>query len=259
MKEQRIRQMEHYIGSREMATIPELSRHFGVSINTIRRDLDLLQEEGKIEKIYGGARRCAAETPSPDPLMAFTERRSKNAHLKLAIAEKAAEYIQEEDTIFIDTGTSTVPLLQHLGRLSHITIVTNSIFVLHAALEYPNFTVIGLPGIIKNKTASLVGDPCLEMLDHYNIQKAFMACTAFSLENGATNSSLEELTIKQKVMEKSGFRYLLVDSSKFDKAALLSFAKGSDFDAVFTDRAPDEKYVRYFQEHGVELVLADVE
>ena len=95
------------------------------------------------------------------------------------------------------------------------------------------------------------------MLEHYHIQKAFMACTAFSLENGATNSSLEELTIKQKVMEKSRKRYLLVDSSKFDHAALLTFAKGSDFDAVFTDQEPSAKYVEYFREHGVELVLSE--
>ena len=257
MKEQRIKQIEQYIGSREMATVPELVAHFGVSVNTIRRDLDSLQADGKIEKIYGGARIAAQPETSSDPLMAYHERRVKHSAQKYAIAGKAAEYISEEDTIFIDTGTSTVPLLQHLDRFHHITIVTNSIYVLLAALEYPNFTVIGLPGIIKNKTASLVGDPCLEMLEHYHIQKAFMACTAFSLENGATNSSLEELTIKQKVMEKSRKRYLLVDSSKFDHAALLTFAKGSDFDAVFTDQEPSAKYVEYFREHGVELVLSE--
>ena len=256
MKEQRMKLIEEYIGDREMVTIPELADHFGVSINTIRRDLDSLQEEGKIEKIYGGARRRAGAVSSTDPLMAFTERSAHNPRLKLAIAEKAAEYIEEEDTIFIDTGTSTIPLLKYLGRLTHITIITNSIYVLHAALDYPNFTVIGLPGIVKNKTASLVGDSCLKMLDRYNINKAFIACAAYSLENGATNSSLEELPVKQKVMEKCGFRYLLVDSSKFDRAALVSFAKADDFQAVITDRAPSEKYIRFFRDHGMDLILA---
>ena len=257
MKEQRIRQIEQFIGSKDVVTVQELIDHFGVSINTIRRDLETLQSEGKIEKIYGGARRIQPTEVTTDSLADYYERSVKNSAQKFAIAARATQFIEEEDTIFIDTGTSTVPLLEHLDSFHHLTIVTNSIYVLYSALNFPNFTVIGLPGIIKNKTASLVGEQCLAMIDSYNIKKAFMACTAFSLENGATNSSLEELAVKKKIMERSTCQYLLVDSSKFGRSALLTFAKGNEFDAVITDRLPAKEYVDYFKENNVQLVLSE--
>lgn len=257
MKTKRIVQIEQYINGRDVVTIQDLVDQFHVSVNTVRRDLNLLQSEGKIKKIYGGAQRFDPAVNPAEKLMAYAERNIKNPTAKYRIAEKASSFIHEDDTIFIDTGTSTVSLLQHLRHFHHLTIITNSIYVLYSALELPQFTVICLPGIIKNKTASLVGEQCIEMINSYNINKAFMACSSISLTSGVSNSSLEEFAIKKKVLERSPEHYLLVDSTKFDKSSLLTFATLDSFNHIITDKKPSKEYLTYFSEHNVNLVLAD--
>lgn len=95
------------------------------------------------------------------------------------------------------------------------------------------------------------------MIDLYHINKAFMACSAFSILNGACNSSPEELSIKKKIMEKSQERYLLLDDSKIDTSSLLTFAMPGDFDQVIMDKQPSDKYIQYFKEHAIRLIVAE--
>lgn len=257
MKEDRLLKIEQYINSRDYVTIPELIEHFQVSMNTVRRDLNTLHAAGKIKKIYGGAKRLETAGSAGEILTPYAERNVKNAAEKYRIAGKAAEFISEGDTIFIDTGTSTVPLLHHLSSFRHLTVITNSVYALYSALDFPQFTFIGLPGILKHKTASLVGEQCVASLGNYNINKAFMACSAISLTNGVSNSSMEEFSIKQSVLRRSTTHYLLVDASKFNKSSLLTFAELKDFDYIITDQTPGGEYLEYFEANHIKLIVTD--
>lgn len=260
MKTERVLQIEQYIINHEVVTTQELMDYFKISINTLRRDLSELEQKGSIEKIYGGAKKAdvAADAQKPNTfLKEYSERNIINSEQKSLIAKKAAELIEENDIIFIDTGTSTVPLLQYLDDFRHLTIVTNSVYVLFNALNMSRFTVVGLPGMLKGETASLVGNECLRTIDRYNINKAFMACTTFSLENGVCNSSIEEYSIKRKVIKNSSVNILLVDESKFDKSSLLTFAIPEDFQYIVTDKMPGKNYTEYFDRNHIKLILAD--
>lgn len=260
MKTERVLQIEQYIVNHEIVSTQELMDHFHISVNTLRRDLSELERKGTIQKIYGGAKKSDVNADPEKPnlfLKNYSERDTINSLTKSLIAQKAAAMVMDNDIIFIDTGTSTVPLLKYLTNYHHLTIITNSVYVLYNALNIPNFTVVGLPGVLKAETASLVGDQCMKMIDQYNISKAFMACTTFSLENGVCNSSMEEYSIKRKVIAKSSVNYLLVDSSKFDRSSLLTFAVPEDFQYIITDQMPDKKYTDYFSRHHIELILAD--
>lgn len=258
MRSERIQLVQKYIAQKDMVTIKELCDHFGVSVNTVRRDLNVLEKENRIRKVYGGARRVTPEIRESDPnfLISYSQRNIKNPEEKRIIAKKAVSYVHEDDTIFIDTGTSTVSMMQYLKSFRHLTILTNSIYVMYYGIEARDLNIIGLPGVVKSKTASLVGAPCLDMLDNYVVNKAFMACSSFSLEYGVANSSMEEYSIKKKVMERSLEHFLLVDSSKFDKSSLIAYAQPKDFQYIITERMPSSKYTDYFNEHQVQLVLA---
>lgn len=257
MKTERITQMEKFICEQNVVTISELLDRFQISTSTLRRDLDELERHGKIKKIYGGAKQAESTEKPPVGLMTYDERAITNQQAKSLIARRAAEMISENDTIFIDTGSSTVPLLQYLQHFKHLTIVTNSILVLSSTLNMPQFTVIGLPGVVKNKTASLIGEQCVHMLERYRFHKAFMACSSFSLSDGASNSSVEEHDIKRKVMTRSLQKYLLVDASKFGRSSLLSFASPRDFNCIITDKEPDPDYVQYFREYNIQLIVTE--
>lgn len=258
MKINRIQQVEKYLSDHGTATIPELSSTFNVSINTVRRDLKILKDASKIDLIYGGAKiRTAAENAS-DPLVSYAERNVFHSYEKDNVAKAAASLVSENDVIFIDTGTSTVPLMHYLSSFKHLTVITNSVYILYSCIECPSITAIGLPGILKNKTASLVGSETERALDSYNsIDKAFMACSSFSIENGACNSSPEEQSIKRLIMKKSRQRCLLLDDSKLGQNSLLTYAGPDEFEYIITDQHPQSLYLDYFEQHRIHLVIAD--
>lgn len=256
MRVERIREMENYIGTRQVVTIPELCKKFKVSVNTVRRDLNVLENRDAIKKIYGGAQKKDRSDMQSDILSTYTDRNVINAREKERVAKCAASLVRENEVIFIDTGTSTVPMLKYLSSVPHLTIVTNSVYILHSCLEFPQFTAIGLPGMLKHKTASLVGDECLRSMNAYNIHTAFMAASAFSIEDGASNSSLEEFAIKKKVLLQSERHVLLLDSGKLDRSSLASFARADEFHAIILDKEPPKRYLQYCSEKQIDLLIA---
>ena len=260
MRFNRIQEVERYISRRGTVTIADLIREFQVSTNTIRRDLKELQKQGKIDIIYGGAtvRQNNGTQNVSDPLSSYAERNVLHAREKERVARAAAALIHDNDVIFIDTGTSTVPLIHYLSPDKHLTILTNSVYILYSCIDRPQLTVIGLPGTLKNKTASLVGSETERALEHYNsIDKVFMACSSYSLEGGACNSSPEESVIKRIVMKKSSTRCLLLDNSKMGRSSLLSFAAPDAFQYIITDRQPEDRYLEYLKQCRTTLLIAD--
>ena len=215
MKTHRIKNVEEYILKNESVSLDKLCDVFKVSKNTIRRDIKELLEKGKIKKIYGGV------TINQKKLVPFEERNIKNHAEKKVTAEIAAAYINDGDIIFIDSGTTTMWLIDYLKN-KNITILTNNLSAIVSALPYPNLNIISLGGTLKRKTNSFVGNSTSLVLKDYNISKAFMAATGISIARGATNSSVEEYELKKLIVEKSDEIFLLVDSSKFDSISLMT-------------------------------------
>ena len=218
-------------------TLDELCTAFQISIATLRRDLDKLTPRGTVEKVYGGVIARNLNDAPLDGLISYSERNIQNADEKKRIARLAASTVKASDTIYIDTGTSTLGIIDYLVDVPNLTVLTNSILVASKALAYSSIKTIMLPGIINTRSASSVGNGCQEYLRRYHMQKAFMACTGIT-EFGAANASPEEYEIKKVALEQSCIHYLLVDHSKFDKSALMVYSPLSDIDHVFTDQLP---------------------
>lgn len=255
MRVKRIDQIEEYIQENKSVSLDKLCEIFEVSKNTLRRDIDVLTKRGTVSKVYGGVTAVETYSNNVKGLIPYTERNIKNQEEKQRIARSAAAHIKSGDTVFIDTGTSTLDILDYLGDISNVTVITNSVLVLSKALNYPTLNVIALPGTLKNGTASMVGLGCIEYLRRYNIKKAFMACTAIA-ESGASNASAEEYEIKKVALEQSEQHFVLVDHTKFDKVSLMTFCQLSDIDCLITDQMPSEKYTGLFRQHGITLELS---
>ena len=177
MRISRIDQLEQYILEHKSVSIDTLCEVFQISKNTVRRDLDVLLTRGNIEKVYGGVIASESSMAIPE-LTSFNERNIKNREAKNRIAALAASYVREKDIIFIDTGTTTVNIIDHLSHLSNVTVITYSVQVINHAMSFPNINLISLPGKLKRDTASLVGTSCTDFLKDFNIMRAFMACTS---------------------------------------------------------------------------------
>ena len=253
MRVDRIDQLEKYILTNKSASLDSLCEMFDVSKNTLRRDIDTLVERGNIQKVYGGV--VAVEKKQAVELRPFNERSTLHLDLKESIAAKMAKLIQDGDTIFMDTGSSTLPIIDMLDHLSNVTIITNSVPIIYGAISHPSLNVIALPGTLNRSTDSLVGAGCLDSLKNFHLKKAIMSCTGFSPETGVCNASFAEYEIKRAAMSISEEKYLVADHSKYNVTAMMSYARISQFNYLVTDEAPDAALINYCAEAGTQIVF----
>ena len=207
-----------------------------------------------IKKVYGGVR---VQSPVSS-LPTFTERNQTQSRVKQMIAKKAAQFIKENDIIYIDSGTTTMYLVDYIPNDMHVTIITNSYHIIHSALERPEITLISLPGILDRRTLSFNGEN-FKYLDALNIHKAFMACTGLSVHDGATNSFSAEYTNKKIAVRKADQIFLMADSSKFGISTLMTYCPLPDIHYVITDRMPDQEFLQVIEDNGHAVILCDEE
>lgn len=251
MKTDRIQEMERYIIQHGSATMEELRGYFDISMNTVRRDVAELLQRGTVVKVYGGVQ----ARPTEQTLTPYEVRRRGSEDAKAAIGMRAAQMVQDGDVIFIDSGTTTVQMIDHLKDRRDLTIITNNVEAIVRALPYENITIIALPGQLRRKTHSLTGDDAVRYLRRFNVRTAFIAATGVS-SHGVTNSSPMEFEIKKCAVESAEKTVLLIAGAKFGVTGLMTFAQLRDFDALVTDARPDAAECRQLAENGVELIVA---
>lgn len=252
MRSKRIDLVENYIINHKTVSIDKLCEVFDVSKNTIRRDLNVLVEKGTIKKVYGGV-----TINENQELISFEERNVKNINSKILIGKAAADFIEDGDTIYLDSGTTTVNIIDFLKDKKDITIFTNNVTAICKGMHYSNLNIICLSGILNRKTQSFIGLNSTDILKSYNINKCFMACTGISLKRGVTNSTKEEFKIKKIAINRSAECFLLADKTKFDHVSLMTFCEIDDLDYIITDSEPEEKYRDYFSDNKINIKICN--
>ena len=254
MKSFRLRRMEQYVLEKENVSMEELCKEFDISMNTVRLDVASLVKKGSIKKVYGGV--CSNRENS---LVPFEERKTKNSEKKRSVCRAAAKLVENGDVIYIDSGTTMMYLPEYLGNRKNVTVLTNNLNVITKAVPYENLQVICLPGILERKTNSFVSAETGKILERYNIKKAFFAATGVTENGEVTNSSSLEYEIKREAMQHSIHKYLLLDSSKYGKSALLTYAHISDMERVIADEETNHAINELCERYGVFLERVKIE
>lgn len=247
---QRIDSVLDYIEENKQVTLDKLCEHFAVSKNTIRRDIDELAQRGVIRKIYGGV--CFQESTQLSP---FAERDSRAHDIKVKLAEAAAQFVVDGDSIFVDSGTTTHHMIKFLGDRRNVTVLTNNLDFIVAAINMPHLNIISLSGNLNRTTLSFTGDSPSRVLSSYNISKAFMASTGITIEKGVTNYYAEEYGIKKTAMQQSQQKFLLVDHFKIGVISFQTYGTLQEFDYLLTDGPVPENYADYMSGHGRNIHL----
>lgn len=236
--------------------VSNLIKLFNVSIETIRRDMEYLESEGLLKRVYGGA------IPVQSIIMckqgksytSFMARVSKNIDEKLQIASTAIKLISEGDSIALDSGTTTLELAKALKKnFNRLTILTNSLMVLNELSEVSNFTVISTGGIFKGDEYSFVGDMACDVISGFNIDKAFISVSGVSLKNGLTDWRMEEIQIQKKMIDMSNEVIVLTDSAKFNNSSLLNICSIENVSAIVTDTNLDKDTLLDYSGAGVKI------
>ena len=219
------------------ATVAELTRLTDSSEATIRRDLTALALSGKLVKVHGGATLPpdAFSTAEPD----VSTKAALHAAEKEAIGRYAATLVHDEDFIYLDAGTTTERVIEHLAG-SRATFVTNGIGHLR------RLTALGLRcyllgGQFKPVTEAMIGTMATRALGQFNFSKCFMGVNGISLEHGYTPPDSEEAAVKTAAMAQSYLCYILADHSKFGFVSSVTFAPARQA-CIITDRLHDESY-----------------
>ena len=249
MRAERLNEMEQYILGKETVSLEELSTQFAVSMNTIRRDVMELLNRGNIRKVYGGVSSVLINRP-----VGLSVRAQKNSRAKQIIGQLASQLVSDGASIFLDSGSTTPHILQHIGEKNGVTVITHSLTALYAASSLSNLNIIALGGIYAPATSSFTGISTLDALSRLSIQTIFISATGVSIENGLTNSTYLEAEIKRSVVQRGNRVVLMADQSKFGHSAVISFCHFDQLYAIVTDRMPSEPYLEAIDRYGIRLI-----
>jgi len=225
------------VSERSSVTIAELAEMLDVSASTVKRDLIILANEGKIIKVRGGAMSRNESFTSVEKNV--EEKASICTEEKMTIAKYAAELIENGDFVFLDAGTTTEKMIDYLN-VKDVTFVTNG-FIHAKKLARKGYKVFITGGEIKASTEAIVGAECVLTLKNYNFTKCFMGTNGISLTAGFTTPDVNEARVKSAAIESSREVYVLADHSKFDEVSSATFA-GLGKAVIITDRIPNRKY-----------------
>lgn len=234
MKHDRINVMEQYIQQHQSLTNEDLCERFHISVQTLRRDIDILVQRGNIGKVYGGVVWENREIKS------YVEdsqtRNTSNTSAKEKIGKIAAKEVNDGDVIFIDSGTTAYRMVKHLVTKNNITIITHSIDVVIQVQGYNQLRLIVLGGQYNNSTNSIFADTSEVS---YKVDKAFIATVGVD-SKGCSNTNLPEGKIKKYMIEEANKTYLLADHSKFKVRAFNRFASLEKFDVIVSNQKSPE-------------------
>ncbi|MBK7628115.1 MAG: DeoR/GlpR transcriptional regulator [Bacteroidales bacterium] len=232
----------------DLTTVNELASKLNVSSVTIRQDLNFLEAEGLLRRVHGGAVLEDAED--------LTNRLGFNYEKKLRIARKAAELVNDGETVLIESGSTNVLLARELVKKKNVTLITTNVFIARQFRKNEPANVILLGGLYQQESESMVGKITKVCLDQINFDKAFIGIDGYTSIAGFTLRDLFRAEISSYIIKKSTNTTIISDSSKFGKTELTNICYHVDIHHVVTDSELDKTYVDEFKKAGLDLLLA---
>lgn len=219
--------------------IAELAEQFGVSSETVRKDVEALSQAGQLQRAYGGA------SPSyPGARRDLDERRRERIEERERLARHAASLVRDGDTLMIDAGATTIQFARFVAYAgARVTAITNCLQVAMTLGQSREASVMMAPGRYMPEEAALVGAETIEFLERYRVDQCFLGASGIS-EAGVTESVEGFDAIKRVMLRQSRWRNFLIDAGKFGQTHFAWAAGFDDFDLLVTDRAPDGALAR---------------
>jgi DeoR/GlpR family transcriptional regulator of sugar metabolism len=229
--------------------VSDLALEYGVTEETIRRDLDKLEKEGLAQKTYGGA----VKKDNLNVELPINVRKQTNVEGKKYIADIIGKMISDGDYLLLDSSTTALFTVKSIAERHNITLLTNSIEVLLELPQTNDWRVICTGGEFMTNSLSFAGRQVESIIDEYHVDLCVISCKGLDMEKGITDTRDFNATIKKAFMRSAKKVILAVDNTKFDKTSFVRFANIGEIDAVITDKEPSDEWKNYFASNNVEL------
>lgn len=237
-------QIVEELSERGRCKVTELARDFGVSTLTIRRDLDFLAEEDMVRRLHGSVELI---DPLGGPI-------SSSAVLaKRSIAEEAAILIEDGDTVFVNTSSTALSVIEHITSVN-VTVVTNNGKALQITPP-PGVSIILTGGEIRLPKWSMSGEFALSTVRHINAAKAILGCSGFSADRGLTTLVSHETSVNSLMLDHSDMHIIVADCTKIGTNSSFRYGRAEQVDVLVTDENSDKQQIELLKKAGVRSVI----
>jgi len=251
--DQRREQILRQLRKHQVLSVHQLTEIFDCSHMTVRRDISVLEQEGRAYSVPGGVRIASQLHSEPShQSKAVAEQPQKQA-----MAVLAAGLLRDDMTVYLDAGTSTLEIVPHIAALSGMTVVTNDFGIVHALAEAVHVDVIHTGGLLDHPNRSCVGGLAVATLRQLATDIAFMSTSSWDLQRGITTPSALKVEVKQVAMQAASQRVLITSSSKYGTFGMYKIAGLEQFDVVISDSELTEVAAEAIRKLGVEVLLAE--
>jgi len=229
-------------------TVEGLAARFGVTPQTVRRDLTELAEAGKLERVHGGA-----ILPSGVTNIGYAERRALAADAKARIARACATAIPDEACVFLGIGTTTEAVARAMIAHRNMLVITNNIHVGATLLGNPDCEVVVTGGSLRRSDEGLVGTLTMRTIEQFKFDHAVLGCSALDARGDLLDYDMEEAGVNRAVIDRSSTTTLVADATKFERTAPVRIASLREIDRFFTDAPLPPELTRDCQGWGTEV------
>jgi DeoR/GlpR family transcriptional regulator of sugar metabolism len=243
------------VRNRLLVRADELALRFGVSVETIRRDLLTLEREGLVRRVYGGATRAGLEEYEPP----FEMRRTQHLEAKRAMGLLAASLVEANDTLVLDIGTSVAEVARALGADYRGKVLTNSLLAAVELSERERVEVITSGGVLRSGDLACSGPHTEAFFSAYHVDKAFLGSGGVHPEIGLTDYHPSEVASRQIIVKHAAETYVMADSTKLGRIALAEVCALDNLTAVITDDRAGPDLIGRFVDIGVTMLVAPTE
>ena len=228
----------------------EIMKMCDVSEITIRRDLTELEAQGLLIRTHGGA----VKSKAMEMLFTYELKINQNRQNKEMICQVATQYIEEDDVIFIDCGTTLSLIAKFITKFNKLTVITTSLPVISELIKHPNLRLSLIGGEIDIERQAIYGSIAENNIGLYHANKAFIGADGISLKKGLSSYDEKEGFITRKMMENSDEVLLLCDSSKIEKNSFVNFASIAGIHRLITDNLISREHLKMYRDHGLDVI-----
>lgn len=230
--------------------VSDLAVQYGVTEETIRRDLEKLEREGFAKKTYGGAVKSDSMTAE----LPYTVRKLTNVSGKKYIAEKIGNLIQDGDSIMLDASTTALFTVKSIFNKHNLTLITNSVEILLDLPVSNDWRIISTGGTYRQDSMSFLSSSTTTAISNYHADYAVMSCKGLDITKGITDTRENNADLKRSFITNANKVILAVDSTKFNKISFVKICDLDCIDVIVTDVKPSDECIKEFERKNIELI-----
>lgn len=239
------------VAQRGRVSVDELAQLHGVSPETIRRDLVALDRARLLRRFHGGAAALSADQEGP-----FSLRMSDHVAEKRRIARRAAKLFQPGDSLFIDTGSTTLAFADELARIPGLTVITNCERIAQAVSRASGSGVVLIGGAYRPEARECLGPLAIDQIRRLHVQHCVLTIAGLHSQSGAMDFDIAEAEVARAMIEGADRLTILADSSKFERRALIDVCDLAAIDRLVSDSAPPSALATACRANSVEVIAA---